>query len=122
MDSIAKPTPNPRDQGHQGGGTNSKKRNGSENGGRAKKKFKSSKHCDYCAKKGGPKDTHNNAECRKWNPDGPRKQYQGKSEDKKTHVNYAQFKEMQDNVKDMSKEMKRLMKRSKEASDSDQDI
>ena len=121
MDTMAKPTTNPRDQGHQNGGTNSKKRNGSENGNRDKKKFKSSKHCDYCAKKGGPKDTHNTAECRKWNPDGTRKQYQAKSEEKKTNVNYAQFKEMQDSVRDMSKDMKRLMKRSKEASDSDQD-
>ena len=79
------------------------------------------KHCDLCAKKRGPKDTHNIAECRKWNPDGTRKQYHGKSEEKKTNVNDAQFKEMQDSVKDMSKDMKRLIKRSKEASDSDHD-
>ena len=72
-------------------------------------------------RKEGQKTLTNTAECRKWNPDGTRKQYQAKSEEKKTNVNYAQFKEMQDSVKDMSKDMKRLMKRSKEASDSDQD-
>ena len=122
MDSAAKPASNPRDQGHHGGGTNSKKRNGSENGGWDKKKFKSLKHCDLCAKKGGPKDTHNTAECCKWNPDGTKKQYQGKSDDKKkTQVNYAQIKEMQDDIKDMTKAMKRLDKRSKEGTDRDQD-
>ena len=121
MDDTAKPKSNPKDH-NSAKGTNPKKRNGSDQGGRDKKKFRSPKLCDLCAKKGGPKDTHNTGECRKWNSDGTRK-YQGKSEEgkKKSAVNYAQFEKMQESVNDMTKAMKRLEKRSKGDADSDQD-
>jgi hypothetical protein len=120
MDSAAKPTTNPKDNSRKNG--QAKKQNGSEHSGRNKKKFKSSnKHCDLCTKKGGPKGSHNTAKCRKWNPDGTKKKYQGKSNDGKTQVNYTQFKELQDDVKDLVKTVKRNMKRSQGDADCDSD-
>lgn len=86
---------------------------------------KTKKHCDLCEKNKGPANTHNTAECRRYNPDGSSK-YKGKSNsnDKKTHHNFAQvLADTQKELKDLKKTVKRIKskKRTIEESDSDSD-
>ena len=99
-----------------------KKRERPDHGDKSRKKAK--KHCDLCEKNKGPANTHNTAECRRYNPDGTSK-YKGKSNtDKKTHHNFAQvLAETQKELKDLKKKVKRIKtkKRTIEESDSDSD-
>ena len=98
-----------------------KKRDRPDHGGNSKKKSK--KHCDLCEKNKGPANTHNTAECRRYNPDGTSKYQKGKSNsDKKTHNNYSQQLETQQKeIKDLKKSVKRLTKKKRTIEDSDSD-
>jgi hypothetical protein len=99
------------------------KRKRLNHGGDSRKKGK--KHCDLCAKNNGPAQTHNTDECRRYNPDGSRKQYQkGKSNgDKKTHNNFSQqLWAQQEKIDNLEKKLKRYdKKRSNEETD-DEDM
>jgi hypothetical protein len=100
------------------------KRKESPNHGDGNSRKKGKKHCDLCAKNGGPSHTHNTGECRTYNPDGSRK-YKGKSNgDKKTQKNYSQMSQMlktqQDKIDDLEQKFKRMeRKRTNEDFDDD---
>jgi len=104
--------------GNQAGSNKCKGTSGLNGGGSKKAK----KHCDLCAKNGGPANSHNTEDCRIYQADGSKKG-QSRGDKSKSNHSFAQFKKKLDKkmkkLDKQTKKMERLSeKRSKEESDS----
>jgi len=95
-------------------GSNKRKGNSGQNGGSSKK---AKKHCDLCAKNGGPANSHNTEDCRIYQANGSKK---GQSRgDKKSNHCFTQLeKKLEKTEKKLDKMSKKMdrqyKKRSKE--------
>ena len=101
-------------------GNNKRKGTSGQNGGSSKK---AKKHCDLCAKNGGPANSHNTEDCRIYQADGSKK---GQSRGDKSKLNHSfaqlekKLKKEMKKLNKLTKKMERLSeKRSREESDSD---
>ena len=95
-----------------GNGKGKRKVSGTDDG-KPQKKKRSLKYCTLCAKRGGAKSTHNTVDCRRYKKDSVPKntfKYQKGKSPVNTKIDRQSFKTMEDNLKKVRTDLRKIKK------------